>query len=42
MTLERTIQIFNEFFDKQKDWNFANQLEQSNDKMEELFGNFSS
>ena len=42
MTLERTIQIFNECFDKQKDWHFANQLEQSNTKMEELFGNFSS
>lgn len=42
MTLERTIQIFNECFDNQKDWNFANQLEQTNDKMEELFSNFSS
>jgi hypothetical protein len=41
MTLERTIQIFNECFDKQKDWYFANQLEQSNDKMQELFDTFS-
>lgn len=42
MTLERTIQTFNELFDKQRDWNFVNQLDNSSYKMEELFETFSN